>query len=91
MCNENVTCCNRRSCNKLLLVENPDFARALPCGKIKTGQTRNHNSAKPLDLLNNLLYNTSTLSLYMSKTFISEMKCLHFEPSHCIGFLLCLQ
>ena len=34
----------------------------------------NHNSAKPLDLLNNLLYDSSTLSLCMPKPFISEMK-----------------
>ena len=74
MRDENVTCCNKRSCKKLLLIENPDFTRALPCDKIKTGPTMNLNSAKSLDLLNNLLDNTSTLSLYMSKPFISEMK-----------------
>ena len=34
----------------------------------------NHNSGKSLDLLNNLLYNSPTLSLCMLKPFISEIK-----------------
>ena len=77
MRDQNVTCCNKSSCNKILFIEYPDSIRALPYDKIKTDLTMDHNSAKSLDLLNNLLCNTSTVSLYMSKPFISEMKFNH--------------